>query len=94
MFGLLLKFVEVESFHLRLFLLSVSLNIICLPFDSLFLLRKRKAGGERFESLEAKLKDRAETLSLSLEQKTKDMKQRDKKVYFISDLNLLILISF
>ncbi|XP_053188473.1 histone PARylation factor 1 [Scomber japonicus] len=52
----------------------------------LFLLRKRKergnlkAGREAFESLEAKLRDRAETLSLSLEQKTKGMKQRDKKV--------------
>lgn len=32
------------------------------------------------ESLEVKLKKRAETLDLCLEQKTKDMKQRDKKV--------------
>ncbi|KAM9857455.1 histone PARylation factor 1 [Aulostomus maculatus] len=52
----------------------------------LFLLRKRKEKGtknemgEDFDSLEAKLRDRAESLSLSLEQKTKVMKQRDKKV--------------
>lgn len=32
------------------------------------------------DSLEARLRDRAETLGLSLEQKTKAMKQRDKKV--------------
>ncbi|XP_062242934.1 histone PARylation factor 1 isoform X1 [Platichthys flesus] len=52
----------------------------------LFLLRKRKergnkkAGGEALGNLEAKLRDRAETLGLSLEQKTKGMKQRDKRV--------------
>lgn len=52
----------------------------------LYLLRKRKergskqAGEEALESLEAKLRDKAETLGLSLEQKTKGMKQRDKKV--------------
>ncbi|XP_032399432.1 histone PARylation factor 1 [Etheostoma spectabile] len=52
----------------------------------LCLLRRRKergskkAGGEALERLEAQLRDRAETLGLSLEQKTKDMKQRDKKV--------------
>ncbi|XP_040892357.1 histone PARylation factor 1 [Toxotes jaculatrix] len=52
----------------------------------LHLLKKRKergskkGGGEALESLEAKLRDRAETLGLSLEQKTKGMKQRDKKV--------------
>ncbi|XP_071360111.1 histone PARylation factor 1 [Trachinotus anak] len=52
----------------------------------LCLLRKRKergskkTGGEASESLETKLRERAETLGLSLEQKTKGMKQRDKKV--------------
>ncbi|XP_058496328.1 histone PARylation factor 1 [Solea solea] len=52
----------------------------------LFLLRKRKergskkARGDALESLETKLRERAETLDLSLEQKTKGMKQRDKKV--------------
>uniref|UniRef100_A0A8D0AX86 Histone PARylation factor 1 n=1 Tax=Sander lucioperca TaxID=283035 RepID=A0A8D0AX86_SANLU len=52
----------------------------------LYLLRRRKergskkAGGEALERLEAQLRDRAETLGLSLEQKTKGMKQRDKKV--------------
>ncbi|XP_026214718.1 histone PARylation factor 1 [Anabas testudineus] len=52
----------------------------------LYLLRKRKersskkAGGDALESLETKLRDRAETLGFSLEQKTKGMKQRDKKV--------------
>ncbi|XP_041789955.1 histone PARylation factor 1 [Chelmon rostratus] len=52
----------------------------------LYLLRRRKEKGgkkaatEALESLEAQLKDRAETLGLSLEQKTKGMKQRDKKV--------------
>ncbi|KAG7238386.1 hypothetical protein INR49_030893 [Caranx melampygus] len=52
----------------------------------LCLLRKRKergskkAGEEASESLEAKLREKAETLGLSLEQKTKGMKQRDKKV--------------
>ncbi|TMS23021.1 Histone PARylation factor 1 [Larimichthys crocea] len=40
----------------------------------------KKAAGEALESLEAQLRDRAETLGLSLEQKTKGMKQRDKKV--------------
>lgn len=30
--------------------------------------------------MEAKLRDKAQTLGFSLEQKTKDMKQRDKKV--------------
>nr|XP_020452830.1 histone PARylation factor 1 isoform X1 [Monopterus albus] len=52
----------------------------------LYLLRKRKergskkGGGDALKSLEAKLRDRAETLGLSLEQKTTGMKQRDKKV--------------
>ncbi|CAG5939016.1 unnamed protein product [Menidia menidia] len=52
----------------------------------LYLLKKRKerggkkSGGEALENLEAKLRDRAETLGFSLEQKTKAMKQRDKKV--------------
>lgn len=40
----------------------------------------KKAGGEALDNLEAKLRDRADTLGLSLEQKTKAMKQRDKKV--------------
>ncbi|XP_049901414.1 histone PARylation factor 1 [Epinephelus moara] len=52
----------------------------------LYLLKRRKErgskkeGGDALETLETKLRDRAETLGLSLEQKTKGMKQRDKKV--------------
>ncbi|KAM4583552.1 histone PARylation factor 1 [Odontesthes bonariensis] len=52
----------------------------------LYLLRKRKergnkkSGEEDLENLEAKLKEKAETLGVSLEQRTKAMKQRDKKV--------------
>ncbi|XP_068177226.1 histone PARylation factor 1 isoform X2 [Antennarius striatus] len=52
----------------------------------LYLLRRKKdgigkkVGGEALESLEAQLRERAEILGLSLEQKTKEMKQRDKKV--------------
>ncbi|XP_041641504.1 histone PARylation factor 1 [Cheilinus undulatus] len=52
----------------------------------LYLLKRRKergskkADGEDLESLEAQLRDRAEKLGYSLEQKTKSMKQRDKKV--------------
>ncbi|CAL8333198.1 unnamed protein product [Merluccius merluccius] len=52
----------------------------------LFLLRKRKERGgqkekgEALENLESKLRGKAETLGLSLEQTTKDMKLRDKKV--------------
>ena len=55
-------------------------------YPSLFLLRKRKerevqkGKGESLENLESKLRGKAETLGLSLEQKTKDMKLRDKKV--------------
>nr|XP_057901939.1 histone PARylation factor 1 isoform X1 [Doryrhamphus excisus] len=50
----------------------------------LFLLRKKNEKGSQksgdFDSLEAKLRERSATLNLSLEQKTKGMKQRDKKV--------------
>ncbi|XP_007551796.1 histone PARylation factor 1 [Poecilia latipinna] len=52
----------------------------------LHLLRKKKerngkrAEEEALESLESKLRDQAETLGFSLEQKTKSMKQRDRKV--------------
>ncbi|XP_027875106.1 histone PARylation factor 1 isoform X1 [Xiphophorus couchianus] len=52
----------------------------------LYLLRKKKerngkrAEEEALESLESKLRDKAETLGFSLEQKTKVMKQRDRKV--------------
>ncbi|KAG7276772.1 hypothetical protein CRUP_001913, partial [Coryphaenoides rupestris] len=52
----------------------------------LFLIRKRKerggqkVKGDSLENLESKLRGRADTLGLSLEQKTKDMKLRDKKV--------------
>ena len=42
----------------------------------------KKAGLEAWEDLEAKLRDKAETLGFSLEQKTKGMKQRDKKVIY------------
>lgn len=61
-------------------------QLYVLLLGSLFLLRKKKKNGrqktgeEDLESLEAKLSERAETLNLSLEQKTKGMKQRDKKV--------------
>lgn len=40
----------------------------------------KKEGGKDFESLESRLREEAETLELSLEQKTKAMKQRDKTV--------------
>ncbi|XP_072319691.1 histone PARylation factor 1 [Eucyclogobius newberryi] len=56
-------------------------NVFAAVF--LYLQRKKKEKGSRkpdLESLEAKLQDTAEVLELSLEQKTKDMKQRDKKV--------------
>ncbi|CAJ1052176.1 histone PARylation factor 1 [Xyrichtys novacula] len=52
----------------------------------LYLLKRRKElgskkeGREALEGLETKLRDRAEKLGLSLEQKTKSMKLRDKKV--------------
>ncbi|KAM9313959.1 histone PARylation factor 1 [Pholidichthys leucotaenia] len=52
----------------------------------LYLLKKRKergnikAGEDALESLKAKLTEKAESLGLSLEQKTKAMKERDKKV--------------
>ncbi|XP_061627307.1 histone PARylation factor 1 isoform X5 [Phyllopteryx taeniolatus] len=57
-----------------------------MGYYSLFLRRKkkekgrRKTGEEDLERLETKLNERAETLNLSLEQRTKSMKQRDKKV--------------
>lgn len=49
----------------------------------LYLLRKKKEKGSQkadLESLEEKLQDKTKALGLSLEQKTKEMKQRDKKV--------------
>lgn len=49
----------------------------------------KKAGGEALESLEAQLRDRAKTLGLSLEQRSKAMKQRDKKVSFHNRILLL-----
>lgn len=68
---------------------------------SLYLLRRRKerggkkAGGEALESLEAQLRDRAETLGLSLEQKTKAMKQRDKTVTYVYTIcNICIICCF
>lgn len=42
----------------------------------------KKAGGEALEKLEKQLRERAETLGLSVEQKSKAMKQRDRKVSF------------
>lgn len=63
-----------------------TVDLIVPSFISLYLLKRRKerggkkAEGESVESLETRLRDRAETLGLSLEQKTKGMKQRDKKV--------------
>ncbi|XP_029921372.1 histone PARylation factor 1 [Myripristis murdjan] len=51
-----------------------------------YMLKKRKerssqkVGREALENLEAKLRSSAESLGFSLEQKTKGMKQRDKKV--------------
>lgn len=68
----------------------MSPNILWIPFVassiSLHLLKKRKerAGkkeeGKDLKSLETRLREKAESLDLSLEQKTKAMKQRDKKV--------------
>uniref|UniRef100_A0A3B4BJI6 Histone PARylation factor 1 n=1 Tax=Periophthalmus magnuspinnatus TaxID=409849 RepID=A0A3B4BJI6_9GOBI len=52
-------------------------------YYSLYIQRKKKEKGSQkpdLESLEEKLQDKAEILGFSLEQKTKDMKQRDKKV--------------
>lgn len=52
----------------------------------MYLLRKKKVKGSQkdgdkaLKSLETKLQDKTEALGLSLEQKTKGMKQRDKKV--------------
>ncbi|XP_017259494.1 histone PARylation factor 1 [Kryptolebias marmoratus] len=47
----------------------------------LHLLRKKKErSSKRAESLEAKLREKADSLGFSLEQKTRSMKQRDKKV--------------
>lgn len=49
----------------------------------LYLQRKKKEKGSQkaeLESLEVKLQDKADVLGLPLEQKTKNMKQRDKKV--------------
>ncbi|XP_028308283.1 histone PARylation factor 1 [Gouania willdenowi] len=58
-------------------------NIFAAVF--LYLLKRRKGQkGKKeekdLESLEMKLKDKAESLHLTLELKTKEMKQRDKKV--------------
>ncbi|KAK7929417.1 hypothetical protein WMY93_005812 [Mugilogobius chulae] len=56
-------------------------NVFAAVF--LYLQRKKKEKGSQkpdLESLEVKLQDKAEALGLSLEQKTKEMKQRDKKV--------------
>ncbi|XP_061762431.1 histone PARylation factor 1 isoform X2 [Nerophis ophidion] len=50
----------------------------------IFLMRKKNKKGSQktgdLKILEAKLRERSETLNLSLEQKTKEMKQRDKKL--------------
>lgn len=76
--------------------MSSYLLLISLSSVSLCLLRKRKERGskkaaeEASESLEAKLREKAETLGLSLEQKTKGMKQRDKKVDYTAQPTLLI----
>lgn len=40
----------------------------------------KKAGAEAVGKLEAQLRERAEALGLSVEQKSKAMKQRDRKV--------------
>lgn len=59
---------------------------IALLHFSLFLSKKRKnrgwakEGGAALDSLEAGLKEKMEALSFSMEQKTKAMKLRDKKV--------------
>lgn len=44
----------------------------------------KKEGEKDLESLESRLREKAETLELSLEQKTKAMKQRDKTVTLYS----------
>uniref|UniRef100_A0A3Q3B0K1 Histone PARylation factor 1 n=1 Tax=Kryptolebias marmoratus TaxID=37003 RepID=A0A3Q3B0K1_KRYMA len=52
-----------------------------MGYYSLHLLRKKKErSSKRAESLEAKLREKADSLGFSLEQKTRSMKQRDKKV--------------
>lgn len=61
------------------------MTLFSFLFLSLHLQKKKtekaaKKGGKDFESLEARLREKAETLELSLEQKSKAMKQRDKKV--------------
>lgn len=48
----------------------------------------KKAGGEALEKLETQLRERAETLGLSVEQKSKAMKQRDRKVSFTTQFLL------
>lgn len=58
-----------------------------MPFSLHLLKRKKekrvkKAGTKALDRLEAQLRERTETLGLSVEQKSKAMKQRDKKVRF------------
>lgn len=73
---------------------------LVLSSISLYLLRRRKerggkkTGGEALESLETQLRDRAETLGLSLEQKTKGMKQRDKKVTYTTEQTWVLSIVY
>ncbi|XP_055769391.1 histone PARylation factor 1 isoform X1 [Salvelinus fontinalis] len=61
-------------------------SLLHMGYYSLFLGRKRKErggrkeGGRALDNLGEELRQRAESLGFSLEQKTKGMKQRDKKV--------------
>lgn len=79
------------SYSLFFIYISVFEILFLHLFSSLYLLRKKKerngkrAEEEALESLESELRDKAETLGFSLEQKTKVMKQRDRKVILKPD---------
>lgn len=79
----LYDYINVDSVYLLvLFYITSKLSV------SFYLLKwkkersGKKAGGEALEKLEKQLRERAETLGLSVEQKSKAMKQRDRKVSF------------
>lgn len=91
--------IHLSSHYLIIWLLPFTLSyLLLIPVSSLLisshLSRRRKerggkkADGEALEGLEAQLRDRAESLGLALEQKSKSMKQRDKKVMNIASGNL------
>lgn len=82
----LISFLAFQLLYLNFYVFVLAADLCDLFFCSLFLLRKRKersgkkAELDAWEDLEAKLRDKAKTFGFALEQKTKDMKQRDKKV--------------